>query len=575
MTPPNRTALWAETIVEECAAAGIERAVIAPGSRSTPLVVAFADHDDIETLVHPDERSAAYLAVGHGRATGRPTAVVTTSGTAVANCHPAVMEADEGRVPLVVLTADRPPELLDSGANQTTKQSGVFASAPRYERTLPEPAPEARRLRSLRVTVGRAVDAAIGPPAGPVHLDVPFSKPLEPTPDGSVPADLTERAPVGAAGRNGPAVTVDRGRCEPTGDAVDRIADALADADRPAIVVGPRGPPIPDRGPLAALAERANAPVFADPLSGRRFGMPAAFGAYDGLYAAIDAPAPDVAVRFGLSPTSKPLRQRLAAADPTQFLVDPAVEYREATFHAGHIIGADPTALVRRVTDRLDDRSGGDWPAAVDSAAATYWATVATACDGAWTAGAVVRAIVEAVPEGVSLFAGNSMPVRDIDRFARPTDRRLAVFGNRGVSGIDGLTSTALGIADADGPVVAIVGDQTALHDIGGLIAADRIDGPATIVVLNNDGGGIFEHLPIADHETFEAFFRAPHGRTFDHAAAQYDLSYRRVADRSALDAALADTDRPAIVECDLCDADSHAWRESLTERVADRVDWD
>jgi len=189
MTAPNRATLWGETIVDELVAAGVESTCLAPGSRSTPLTVAFADHAEVETFSILDERSAAFFALGRGRRSGEPTALVCTSGTAAANFHPAVIEASQSRVPLVVLTADRPAELHDSGANQTVDQSDLYGDAPRYHRTLPEPAPEPRRLRSLRATVARAVSASLGPNPGPVHLNVPFAKPLEPTP---VPGDVPE-----------------------------------------------------------------------------------------------------------------------------------------------------------------------------------------------------------------------------------------------------------------------------------------------------------------------------------------------------------------------------------------------
>jgi 2-succinyl-5-enolpyruvyl-6-hydroxy-3-cyclohexene-1-carboxylate synthase len=194
MTAPNRNTLWGETIAEEFAAAGVDAVCLAPGSRSTPLVVAFASHPEIRAFSHLDERSAAFFALGRARVTGRPTPIVCTSGTAAANFHPAVLEASESRVPMVVLTADRPPELRDSGANQTTDQEKLYGDAVRWYRTLPEPAVEPRKLRSLRVAAARSIAESTGTPPGPVHLNVPFRKPLEPTPvTGDVPGTSTRR----------------------------------------------------------------------------------------------------------------------------------------------------------------------------------------------------------------------------------------------------------------------------------------------------------------------------------------------------------------------------------------------
>ncbi|MFB6073445.1 MAG: 2-succinyl-5-enolpyruvyl-6-hydroxy-3-cyclohexene-1-carboxylic-acid synthase, partial [Haloarculaceae archaeon] len=269
---PNRNTLWGEVILEELAAAGVDAVVVAPGSRSTPLTVAAA-RSDLRVYSHLDERSAAYFALGRARRTGRPVPLICTSGTAAANFHPAVVEASQSRVPMVLLTADRPPELQDSGANQTVDQEKLYGDAVRTYRTLPEPAPEPRRLRSLRTTVARAMATATGTPAGPVHLNAPFAKPLEPTEvSGDVPADLPERAPLGAAGRDGPFVRTTVGRPTLDDDAVADLAAALSAADRGLLVVGPANAPTPARDALAALAEATGFPVLADPLSGVRFG---------------------------------------------------------------------------------------------------------------------------------------------------------------------------------------------------------------------------------------------------------------------------------------------------------------
>src|SRR6056297_84733 len=201
---PNRNTLWARTLVAELAAAGVEGVCIAPGSRSTPLTVAFAEHPDIRVFSHLDERSAAFFALGRAKRTGKPTPLVCTSGTAAANFHPAVIEANQARVPMLVLTADRPPELRDSGANQTIDQQKLYGDAVRWYADLPEPEPEARKLRSFRTTAARALAESTGTPPGPVHLNVPFRKPLEPVEvPGDVPEDLADEAPLAAEGRAG------------------------------------------------------------------------------------------------------------------------------------------------------------------------------------------------------------------------------------------------------------------------------------------------------------------------------------------------------------------------------------
>ncbi|MUV91127.1 2-succinyl-5-enolpyruvyl-6-hydroxy-3-cyclohexene-1-carboxylic-acid synthase, partial [Halapricum sp. CBA1109] len=328
MTAPNRATLWGEAIVDELVAAGVTGVCVAPGSRSTPLTAAVAAREDVAVFSHLDERSAAFFALGRSRRAGEPTALLCTSGTAAANFHPAVIEADQSRVPLVVLTADRPAELHDSGANQTVDQERLYGDAVREYRTLPEPRTEARALRSVRVAVDRAVATATGTPPGPVHLNAPFAKPLEPTDDGSVPEDLDRTAPLGAGGRDGPFVRTTAGRPTLEPAAVDRVASAISGADRGLLVAGPAPGSAPSRESMAALADATGFPVLADPLSGHRFGHDDAVpvcGGYDSYLDGADAwPDPEVVVRFGASPTSKTLRHYLRDHADRQFVVDAA-----------------------------------------------------------------------------------------------------------------------------------------------------------------------------------------------------------------------------------------------------------
>ncbi|ELK45625.1 2-succinyl-6-hydroxy-2,4-cyclohexadiene-1-carboxylate synthase, partial [Haloferax sp. BAB-2207] len=242
MTAPNRNALWARTFADELARTGIDAVCIAPGSRSTPLTEAFDRHDDIETFSHLDERSAAYFALGRARRTGEVTPIVCTSGTAAANFHPAVIEASQARVPMLVLTADRPPELRDSGANQTVDQEKLYGGAVRWYKDMPEPEATDRKLRSLRTTAARAVSEATGVDAGPVHLNFPFRKPLEPTyVEGDVPADLDPEALDGRSGSR-PYVKTTAGAPELSDDHLRKLADDLA-VDRGLVVAGPADPP--------------------------------------------------------------------------------------------------------------------------------------------------------------------------------------------------------------------------------------------------------------------------------------------------------------------------------------------
>jgi 2-succinyl-5-enolpyruvyl-6-hydroxy-3-cyclohexene-1-carboxylate synthase len=579
MSAPNRNTLWAEALVDELVAGGVDAVCVSPGSRSTPLTVAFDRHDDVRVFSHLDERSSAYFALGRARRTGAVTPLVCTSGTAAANFHPAVVEASQARVPLLLLTADRPPELRDSGANQTVDQEKLYGDAVRWYRDLPEPEATDRKLRSLRTTAARALAEATGSAAGPVHLNVPFRKPLEPVPvEGDVPTDLD---PLAERGREGAFVTTTGGAPEPDEADLRRLADAL-DAERGVLVAGPADPPGPDSQALVALAHATGFPVVADPLSGLRFGghtrVAPVVGGYDAyLDPAVtgDWPDPDVVVRVGASPTSKPLRKYLARVDARQFVVDPAGGWREAEFTATDLVVADPGRLAGRLSRLVSGSGSESWRRRWLEADEAHWTAVEAA--DRFLEGHVLADVAELAPEPSTLFVSNSMPVRDLDRFGRPAPRNLTVLGNRGASGIDGVTSTALGAGSATTDDLTLVtGDLAFYHDMNGLLAVGRCDVDATVVVVNNDGGGIFHMLPIEDFDPpFTGQFKTPHGLDFEPAADLYGLSFARVEARADFREAYREaTSSPGthVLEVVFDAEASHRGREALARDVAERL---
>jgi len=588
----NRNAAWASVFVDELARAGVTHACIAPGSRSTPLVLALTEEAGIRTHVHLDERSAAFFALGIGKATGRPAAVVTTSGTAAANLLPAAVEADRSDAPLLLLTADRPARLRGTDANQTIDQVGMFGSRVRLYHEVAAPEAADRPLRYLRSLAGRALGAAVGPPAGPVHLNFPFEKPLEPTPvPDDVPADLARRAPLAAGGRPGgaPFTRVPGARIEPDPDALEGLAGRVARAERPLLVCGP-APTAPDARRLARaaldLASALGAPLVADPLSGARFAEGAgdgALGAYDLFLrsaAVRERLTPDLVLRLGPAPTSAALCAYLEEhAGREQAVADAGRAWPDHAAAASLVLGADPARVAAALAERAGKAGAPPkarrawreaWRAAEEAAREAAEAAAADPSGGPFE-GAVLAAIARSLPPGGTLFAGSSMPVRDLDAFGRPRDAAVAVLGNRGASGIDGSVSTALGAAaaaararDADAaaagaaaagaagaPVVAVLGDLALYHDMNGLLAAGREGLDVVLVVIHNDGGGIFHMLPVREHEpAFTPFFATPHGLDFRHAAEMYGLAYRELeaadaapaegVERSALEAAVA-----------------------------------
>ena len=603
MSAPNRNTLWARAFVSELAAGGVETVCISPGSRSTPLTVAFDRHDDIKTFSHLDERSAAYFALGRARRTGTVTPVVCTSGTAAANYHPAVIEASQARVPLLLLTADRPPELHDSGANQTIDQTKLYGDAVRWFQNIGEPEPTARKLRSLRTTAARSLTTATDTPAGPVHLNFSFRKPLEPTPvSGDIPEDLPEES---ITGRDDAFVESTIGNRVLTENSLQTITHSLS-ASRGLIVIGPMTIPGVDPEAVAAFAHASGFPVLADPLSGIRYGgvtrtIPV-IGGYDGYLTSElwnHWPDPDVVLRFGASPTSKPLRQYLEATSPTQYLVDPAGEWREATFTATDLVVADPTQLLWQLSRMLDTPGSSTWRQRWLNADETH-ASVLTETDShsqtddasdeesgndqseTWFCeGRILADIMTLAPDPATIFVSNSMPVRDLDRFGSPTTQSRTVLGNRGASGIDGILSTALGAGSALSTtehLIVITGDLAYYHDMNGLAALERCDVTATVVLINNDGGGIFHKLPIESYDPpFTSQFVTPHGLDFEPTEEIYDLSFARVrgTDRDGFQTAFTEATTTAgshVIEVVTDSESSHRVREQLHTRAVDRI---
>jgi 2-succinyl-5-enolpyruvyl-6-hydroxy-3-cyclohexene-1-carboxylate synthase len=579
MRAPNRNVLWGRAIADELAKAGIDAVCVAPGSRSTPLTVALAEHEGIEIHSHLDERSAAFYALGRAKRTGRPAPLVCTSGTATANFHPAVIEASQARVPLLLLTADRPPELRDSGANQTIDQTKLYGDAVRRFRELPEPEADDRKLRSLRTAIARSVAESAGTPAGPVHLNVPFAKPLEPVDvPGDVPADFAEHHPLAAEGREGPFVSVTWGR--PTLPETDRreLVDAVRESDRGLIVAGPADGL--DGEAIATLGAATGFPVLADPLSGARFGAAeratndaTIVGGYDSWLDTPNPPTPDLVLRFGASPTSKVLREHLRESGARQFLVDPAGEWREATFAATDLLVADEARLARSLAADLDEPPvDPEWRERFERRETRYWELIDAFDDGPLE-GAILDRVFARAPDPATLFVSNSMPIRDADRFARPQEADLTTLGNRGASGIDGITSTALGAGSAtDDPLVLVVGDLAYYHDTNGLLAVRRLGVDATVVLLNNDGGGIFHMLPIEGFDPpFTEQFRTPHGVAFAPTGELYGLDFVRVDSLEgfvdAYDASL-ESEGTQVIEVIVDGEQSHRRREAVHERV-------
>jgi 2-succinyl-5-enolpyruvyl-6-hydroxy-3-cyclohexene-1-carboxylate synthase len=536
--------LWARCLLDELARAGVEEVVVAPGSRSTPLVLAAARDDRLRVRVHLDERSAAFFALGVGKATGRPAAVITTSGTAVANVMPAVVEASQSGVPLVVLTADRPHRLRDADANQAIDQVGIFGSFVRRAWDLGLPSLSGPATRHVRVVAARAYAASVAPDPGPVHVNVPFGKPLEPA---EVPDAFAAEHPLACFGRadGAPFVDVDRARPRASDDRLDELARLLAGKGdgkpaRGVVVAGP-SEEAARVGPAARrLAAALGWPLLADPLSGARYGPDDGahvLGTYDLFLASArvrDVLEPDVILRVGASPTSAALQEwMLHHQGATHVVVDAAARWKDHGATATHYEVADPTDVLERLATHpaapgVDPAWSGAWREADEAARSAVGEIAARARPAPGGSpggggedpppgpheGLVVADLLDTLPEGSNLFVSSSMPIRDVDAYGVPSPRTVHVFANRGASGIDGVVSSAFGVASQrDAPTVCVIGDVAFFHDRNGLLWSREPDAPVVFVLIDNDGGGIFHMLPISEHEpSFTTCFATPHG---------------------------------------------------------------
>jgi 2-succinyl-5-enolpyruvyl-6-hydroxy-3-cyclohexene-1-carboxylate synthase len=621
---PNRNYVWTYTFVQALAEAGLRNVVIAPGSRSTPLTMAFARHPAIRVYSHIDERGAAFMALGLALAQNAPSAVVCSSGTAAANFYPAIVEAHYAHVPLLVLTADRPHELRESGANQTVDQVKLYGDHVLWsvDVALPEANPPDVALRNLRSLAARAYALADGMPKGAVHLNFPFRKPLEPTEvagegrevawgvglnredakdakgnfqhEGAEGTEVHGGDAVGT--RNGasadgyrPAPRIERGVLMPTDEQMALLREILRPAERVMMICGPRTPG-------GAFGEAVNdlscggAVLLVDTQSSLRgSSLSNVIGSYElFLPIARQFPHPQVVMHFGAMPTSQMLIDYLNWIEPDhRIVISNNGVWTDFDHHIDLFVHADPTEVCRRLYD--GERWCGrdyhqDWVwydlfANVDSPSVRALHYAVEQSD--WFDGLAASATATQLETG-NLFVANSLPIRHVDQFASYlTPKSVRVFCNRGASGIDGTISSALGVAAAepDKPTVLIIGDLAFYHDMNALLAAKR-NGIKNfvIVLLNNNGGQIFRRLPINQPEfepEFTELFITPHGMTFEHTAAQFGFAYARADDRDGFRAAFAAalaSGEPSIVEV-VTDAEEDAKRrKALMDKVAEAI---
>jgi 2-succinyl-5-enolpyruvyl-6-hydroxy-3-cyclohexene-1-carboxylate synthase len=571
MDPTNHNTALASAFAEELARGGLRRAIVSPGSRSTPLAVALWREPGVEVTVILDERSAGFFALGAAQASGEPVALLCTSGTAVANYHPAVAEADLASVPLVVLSADRPPELRGIGAGQVIDQIKTFGEAVRWFCEVGTHDADDTGLLHLRSVACRALARARGEiRPGPVHLNFPLREPLAPIP---VEGAVTATDPLALHGREGrPLTAVTRVDLEPTAFVLDEVAGHIGDAIAGVIIAGRQTDP-ELREPLAHLAKASGFPILAEPTSQMRLGphdRSYVVSTYDTLLRDehfAKGVVPELVLRFGELPTSKPLREWLAASGADQIVVDPTGGWNEPTNMAAAILRADPTECASGWATRLEKLSseGGARGPLPSQTAGRFVQGPSRPAPEAWleaeavASGAIVEALADeaeitepalhaalgrAYRDGDLVYTSSSMPIRDQEAFLAPGEADVLFLCNRGANGIDGLISSGIGAAEATGkPTTIVTGELGFLHDLGGLAALRDVTTPVRIVVIDNGGGGIFHFLPqksALEAEEFEPLFGTPRAVSVEKAAALFDLPYTRLNFLDELPTALA-----------------------------------
>ena len=560
MDTGTRNETWGYKLVDALIAHGIDYFCCAPGSRSTPLALAIANHPKAKYLVHFEERGLCFHAVGFGKATHRPAVVVATSGTAIGNLMPGVMEACNERVPLILLTADRPPELRDCGANQTCDQVKLFNNFVRWQVDLPCPDP-CISDRYLASTIGHALVMATYPPAGPVQINCMFREPLF--------SHSIESIPIGHR------VSFTHATQHPSEETIHTWKEILSTKRRGVIIAGSCSTEIAES--VFLLAEALKWPIFADILSSLRTveGPPSLITHFDPILKLNNAIVADAVIQFGDRFVSKTLSQWLEKQTLEFFLhVSDHPMRQDPTHLITHRVQACPKIFIHRVIQKLASGNVGasdlqqtqpfakqgmckhmldaanckdedadaanglilnhdvynhwqtdwhEWDQRCKQTLADFFSTQTVL-----TEPGIVWEIASFLSEEWCLFVGTSMPVRDANQFFFPASRCGTIFGNRGVSGIDGIIATASGVAKGKGrPVLALIGDLTFLHDLTSLALLSQLGHPVVLCVVNNDGGGIFSFMPVSKRkEAFEKFIVASHGMTFESAASLFNLPY-------------------------------------------------
>ncbi len=559
MNSANRNTLWASIVAEELYRSGVRTVCISPGSRSTPLVIAFAElrdrHANFQILVHIDERSSSFFALGLAKVQMSPVALLCTSGTAAANYFPAIIEAYHSQIPLVVLTADRPPEMRDCGSGQTIDQINIYGKHVRYFFEVGTPEIIGFRLRYLRSLISRSVSIAMGKgdtPAGAVHLNFPFADPMSPIAVADdVPEDLALSSPEAMFGNpsGGAYSQIIAGMRSLDTNAIATIANQIIGHPKGAIVVGVYDAPSGFLSVVQRLARVTGYPLLIEATGAHRYDE---IGHYDSFLRSPNfckTHAPDIMMRFGAMPTSKSYLLWLQSHIGCQQIVVGSTN-SDPTHGITQALNVHPVIFCEQLANYLENYAQSVWQdkqwrldfELAESIAEQEIANSLAKIDKLFD-GKVYAELAKILPENTYIYIASSTPIRDLDTFFH-SDRVVTVLANRGANGIDGTISSALGAAwGCDRPMVLICGDLAFYHDLNGLLAAKKYNISLTVILLNNDGGGIFNLLPISKFENvFEEFFGTAHGIDFAPIVTAYDCEHILIDDWQSFREAVLDS---------------------------------
>lgn len=504
---------------------GVRDVVISPGSRSTPLALLMVEHQEINTYIDIDERSAGFFALGLAKVSKSPVVLLCTSGTAAANYFPAVVEANLSRVPLLVLTADRPHELRDVGAPQAINQLHLYGHHVKWFAEMALPENSAEQITYSKMVARRAVKECKSPVPGPVHVNFPLREPLLPALE---PYPFSEEQPD---------YEIIAGELALPQAALERIAREISQYQKGLIICGPMDQPSFSNAAIR-LAEKLAFPILADPLSQLRLDNSVIIDSYDAILKTDRVLAefqPDFILRFGAMPVSKPLSLFMKKyRGIPHFIVDGQAGWRDP-YHLGtKVIQMDETAFCQQLTNYVKKNENNEWLSQwqqVDQLAKTA-IKAHMSQEAELEEGKVFYELFPRLPKDSTIFVGNSMPIRDVDTFFHKNNQGITVMANRGANGIDGVVSTALGASVYQQPLFLLIGDLSFFHDMNGLLAAKLYKLNMTIILVNNDGGGIFSYLPQAESKQhFEVLFGTPTGLDFQHAVEMYHGQYEKVTD--------------------------------------------